>query len=109
MQVNSIGRAAPVLLTVTAGVSLLLGAGRPASAGVYRAPLQTPPVQPGPVQTARLQTTPAQTGPQGGGLYDEYAPAPLDLPADVQPWILAARRISPLSATTPISAQYRSA
>jgi hypothetical protein len=27
----------------------------------------------------------AQAAPQGGGLYDDYAPAPLYLPADVQP------------------------
>jgi hypothetical protein len=27
----------------------------------------------------------AQSAPEGGGLYDEYTPAPLYLPADVQP------------------------
>ena len=32
-----------------------------------------------------MLTALAQTAPQGGGLYDEYTPAPLYLPADVQP------------------------
>jgi hypothetical protein len=32
-----------------------------------------------------LLTALDQTAPQGGGLYDDYAPAPLYLPADVQP------------------------
>jgi hypothetical protein len=159
MHTSSVGRAGAVLLTVAAGVSLLLGASRPPAGAGYRAPVQPAPVQPAPVQAARAApgvsgayqflsqmmdmraagTVPrlvqsyaggvagtrddtassiyddalvvdaylaertsggqaraevvghavlsalAQAAPQGGGLYDEYTPAPLYLPADVHP------------------------
>ena len=170
MFTNSIKRAGAVLLTVIAGASLLLGAGRaPPAAGGYRAPGQAASVQTASVQTASVQATSVQTAgaapgvagayqflnqmmdmrasgpvprlvqsytggvlgtqsytassiyddalvidaylaertadgraraqaigdsmlsalaqsaPQGGGLYDEYIPAPLYVPADVQP------------------------
>ena len=159
MRTSSVRRAGAVLLTVAAGVSLLLGASRPPGAGGYRAPIQTTSGQSAPGQSAgatpvvsgayqflnqmmdmratgtvprlvqsytggvlgtqnytassiyddalvidaylaertadgraRAQTIGnamlsalAQAAPQGGGLYDEYAPAPLYPPADVQP------------------------
>ena len=165
MRTDSIRRAGAVLLTVAAGASLLLGAGRVPAATGYRAPGQAAPVQADHVQTTAVQATAgpgpaspgayqflnqmmdmratgtvprlvqsytggvlgaqdytassiyddalvidaylaertadgraraqaignamlsalAQSAPQGGGLYDEYTPAPLYLPADVQP------------------------
>jgi hypothetical protein len=169
MCASSVRRAGAVLLTVAAGVSLLLGAARaPAASGFHApgraTPAQSAPGQPGPGLAAAAQltwtapgvpgayqfldhmmdlratgtvprlvqsytggwlgtqnytasssyddalvidaylaehtaggraraaavgqamlTALAQAAPQGGGLYDEYAPAPLYHPADVQP------------------------
>jgi hypothetical protein len=169
MRANSIRRAGAVLITVAAGVSLLLGAGRAPARGGYpapaqAAPAQAAPAQAAPAQAAQVQSTGAAPGvfgayqflnqmmdmratgtvlrrvqsytggllgaqhytassiyddapvidaylaertaagraraedigtailsalaqavPQGGGLYDEYTPAPLCLPAGVQP------------------------
>jgi hypothetical protein len=170
MRTHSIRRAGAVLLTVAAGVSLLLGASRAPPAGGHRAPVQTTSAQTTSAQTRAVQGAPVQatgatvpgvsgayqflnqmmdlyatgpvprlvqsytggvlgaqdytasssyddalvvdaylaertaggraraeavgnamlfalarSAPQGGGLYDEYTPAPLYLPADVQP------------------------
>ncbi len=145
MRTDSIRRAGVVLLTVTAGVSLLLGAARASAAGRAAATAAAPGVPgayeflnqmmdlratgtvPRLVQSytggvlgtrgdtassiyddalvidaylaqrtadgrARAQAIGnamlfalAQSAPQGGGLHDEYTPAPLYLPADVQP------------------------
>ena len=176
MRTDGIRRAGAVLLTVAAGGSLLLGAGRASATSGYRAPGQAarvqatpPPVQATTVQATTVQATTvqatgagasvsrayqflnqmmdmhatgtvprlvqsytggelgaqdytassiyddslvidaylaertaggraraqaighallsalAQAAPQGGGLYDDYAPAPVSLPADVQP------------------------
>ena len=48
---------------------------------------QRTPVGQGRAETTgnALLTALAQSAPQGGGLYDDYAPDPLRLPADVQP------------------------
>ena len=82
MHANSIRRAGAVLLTVAAGVSLLLGAGRAPAAGGYSVAGQAAPVQGAPGRTAAVRTSPVQAAP-----------------------IPAARGINPLSATSPISAQ----
>ncbi len=83
MHANSIRRAGAVLLTVAAGVSLLLGAGRaPAGGGGYRVAGQAAPVQGAPGRTAAVRASPVEAAP-----------------------IPAARGINPLSATSPISAQ----